>query len=344
MQKSPSLKSLSSIVNITRYKAVLLGKNFTIDGPEKRPARIITHAHSDHLIGLDQSLQYSSMIIATPITIELTMELYKLSTTEKILFKQKAVPLQYNQRISVNDEELELLYANHIIGSAQVIVETNGYRIGYTSDFRLKNTPVMKDLDILVIEATYGSPKTVRSFKDEVEDYIVDVVIDGLSREQPVYIYGYYGKLQEVMVLLRKRGVKDPFIMPPKVYRVTKIAVKYGYSIDNFYNMYSREANEIKKTRRYISFQHMMNALRRNLDNCTNVVLTGWEFDKPIKKVDRNTWVIAYSSHADYNELMSYVEEAQPKILVVDNSREGYAVEFAKEVSRRLRIPALAIP
>lgn len=315
-----------------------------MDGPEKRPARVITHAHSDHLIGLDQSLQYSSMIIATPITIELTMELYKLSTTEKVLFKQKAVPLQYNQKINVNDEELVLLYANHIMGSAQVIVETNGYRIGYTSDFRLKNTPVMKDLDILVIEATYGSPKTVRSFKDEVEDYIADVVIEGLSKEQPVYIYGYYGKLQEVMVLLRRKGIKDPFIMPPKVYRVTKIAVKYGYNIDNFYNMYSREASEIMKTRRYVLFQHMMNASRRNLDNCTNVVLTGWEFDKPVKKVDRSTWVIAYSSHADYNELMSYVEEAQPKMLIVDNSREGYAVEFAKEVSRRLGIPALAIP
>ncbi|WFO75283.1 MBL fold metallo-hydrolase [Desulfurococcaceae archaeon MEX13E-LK6-19] len=344
MQKLSITKGLTNIVDITKRGAILLGKNFAVDGPEKRPVRVITHAHSDHLIGLEESLQYSSMVIATPATIELILELCRLNTTYRVLFKQKAVPLDYNQEININGEKLTLLYSNHILGSAQVLVETNGYRLGYTGDFRIKNTPVMKDLDILVIEATYGSPKTIREFKDEVEDYIVDAVLDGLSRDEPVRIYGYYGKLQEVMVLLRNKGIKEPFIMPPKIYRITKIAVKYGYEIDNFYNSNTREAMEIKRTGRYILFQHMMTASRRNLDKGVNIVLSGWEFDKPIKKIDRNTWLIAYSSHADFNELLEYVEKAQPKVLIVDNSRESYAYEFANEVSKRLKIPAIVLP
>lgn len=344
MQTPSRLKELESIVGITRRGAVLLGKNFAVDGPEKRPVRVITHAHSDHLIGLEESLQYSSMIIATPATIELILELYRLSTTYRVLYKQKAVPVDYDQEVNVNGEKLVLLYSNHILGSAQVLVETNGYRLGFTGDFRIKNTPIMRDLDVLVIEATYGSPRTVREFKDEVEEYIVDTVLDGLNRDEPVRIYGYHGKLQEIMVLLRSKGIKEPFLMPPKIYRITKIATKYGYSIDNFYNTNTSEAREIKKTGRYILFQHMMMASRRNLDKGVNIVLSGWEFSAPIKKIDRNTWLIAYSSHADFNELLEYVEQAEPRVLIVDNSRESYAIEFANEVSKRLGIPAIVLP
>jgi len=334
----------NGIVDIKPNGAILLGRNFTIDGFWKRPVRVITHAHVDHLKGLSDSIQYSSMIIATPATIELISEILSMNTIKRILFKQKTIPLDYGRKIKVEDETIELIKANHIIGSAQVLIEACGLRLGYTGDFKLKETPIMKDLDVLVIEATYGSPRYRRTFKDSVEALLLDLIEDCISKNMPIRIYGYYGKLQEVMELLRKNGITLPFIMPPKIYRITKIAVKYGYMIDNFYNIHSSEGRAIMSTNEYILFLHMSRAKDRNIDNGINIVLSGWEFNEPIKRVDRNTWLVALSDHADFDELIEYIARASPKYLVVDNSREGAAYDLALAVRKELGIDTIVLP
>ncbi len=336
----------SGLVDIKSTGAILLGDSFAIDGYYNRLARVITHAHSDHLRGLTESIQYSSMIIAHPITIELLFEIINMSSTHKYMLRQKAIPLNYNQEIEVNKEILKLLPANHIIGSAQVHVETHGFRLGFTGDFRLlNNTPVMKNLDVLVIEATYGRPEYRRPFKHEIDSILIETVIDGLSSSKPVVIYGYYGKLQEVMKILRDGGIKEPFIMPPKIYRITKIAERYGHNIGNYYNINSREAREIRRNNAgYIMFYHMTRARYRDIRRSVNIILSGWEFNDPVKRVDPGTWLIALSDHADYEELMRYVEKAEPGFVVVDNSREGAAYDLARSIKKELGIQAIVLP
>ncbi len=340
-------KKLLRYVDIKDTGGILLGKNFVVDGHWNRLARVITHAHSDHLLGLSDSIRFSSVIIATPLTSELIIELSRLSSTLKYLYKRKVLPLEYNRCIEINGEYITLVPANHIYGSAQVLVEIEdeNIRLGYTGDFKLKGTPIMKDLDVLVIESTYGKPEYRRPFKDEVEQLLVDTVIDGFNGGGPVTIYGYYGKLQEAMRILREHGVYEPFLMTPKMYRITKIVEKYGYRIGEYYNIYSREGKAIlSSTSRYILFQHMSKASQRNLRRGLNIVLSGWEFNAPIRRIDSNTWLIALSDHADYDELLKYVEQAQPKLVVVDNSRQGEAYYLAQGIRKELGIEAIVLP
>lgn len=336
---------VGGLVDIKETGGVLLGRCFVADGFWNRIVRVVTHVHSDHLLGIEDSIRYSSIILGTPLTIELILELRRLDSSLRVLYKRKALPLDYYRRINIAGEYITLYPANHIPGSAQVLVETSGYRIGYTGDFRLQGTPVMKGLDVLVIEATYGRPEYRRPFKNDVYSLLVDTVSDGLACGGPVVIYGYYGKLQEAMTILRENDIVEPFLMPPKLYRVTKIIEKHGYSIGEYYNMLSREGRSImSSTTRYILFLHMNKARYRNLSSGLNIVLSGWEFREPIRRIDSNTWLIALSDHADYDDLIEYVDRASPRLVVVDNSRQSEAYSLAEGIKKELGIEAIVLP
>ncbi len=316
--------------------AIVIG-SFSIDGFAEKPYRIITHAHSDHVVGIKDSLLYSRYIIATPATHDLLLELgYIRGTRYRNLYRTKRYDLDYNTRVLFDDEKLVFYPTTHILGSAQVLIEYNGYRIGYTSDFKLgKHTVIMKDLDILVIEATYGNPLYRRVFKNDVIDLLIDIVYEGLYQYGRVKIYGYYGKLQEIMRILREKGVEEPFIMNKKIYNITRIAEKYGWNIKNYYCNECNGSN-VRVGEKHILFEHMVKAKYRRLDGSVlNIVLSGHEYREPVRKVDEYTWLVAFSDHADFDELLRYVEESHPRIIIVDGSREGYPYIFAKELRKR---------
>ncbi len=334
-----ALESLLKYVNILpETSAILIGKNFTVDGFAKRPVRVVTHAHYDHVVGLRDNIFYSRSIVATPITHDLILTLgYIGGNNIRALYRAKRVDLGYHEEYIYGDEKLTLLPAEHIIGAAQVLIETDNYRIGYTGDFKLGGkTIVMSDLDVLIIESTYGDPSYRRPFKYEVEDLLVDLVYDGLSIYGKVAIYGYHGKLQEVMLLLRRNGITVPFIMSERIYAVTRVIMRYGYDFGEYYSIKHREAKHIMMKDKYILFDHFNKARKRRLnDRVLHIVLSGWEFNEPIRRVDEYTWLVALSDHADFDELIQYVEEAKPKIVVVDGSREGNPAPLAKELCRR---------
>jgi len=115
----------------------------------------------------------------------------------------------------------------HILGAAQVLVEdVEGKRIVFTGDFRIDETPVL-DADVLVMEATYGSPSCKRSFGGNVRNLFVSVVEEGL-KHGTVYVFGYHGKLQEVMQVLHNAEVKVPFVVPERVFHVSKVCERHG--------------------------------------------------------------------------------------------------------------------
>jgi len=329
-----------SKAGVTERGAVLLGKHVACDGfDEVRPLRVVTHAHSDHMLGLRQSLMHCEDVVMT----RATKDLIDVLMGPLFLMTGNAKPLDYDESFAVEDETLTLRYADHILGAAQALVEdVEGTRILYTSDFRLRDTPVV-EADVLVIESTYGNPNLVRRLEGNVEDLFVSLVEKGLKKG-PVYVFGYHGKLQETMQILHEAKVKAPFVVPEKVFHVSKICERYGMRLGRFLLSSSDEGLAVlQKAGSFVAFYHMGSKGHVGEDGF-QVCVSGWDFSSACRQVGENEYILALSDHSDFNGLLQYVKESKPKFVITDNYRVGDAEVLAKEIYTRLGIEARAFP
>lgn len=323
---------------ITESSAVVLKNFIACDGHDNNAIlRIVTHAHHDHIYGLRESIKKTPFIGMTEATYDILVALgYEIP-------ENKTLILNYDKEIKIRDAKISLHKARHIIGAAQVsVTDEEEDRFVYTGDFKLPSTPIL-EADLLIIEATYGNPNHVRPFKHEVEDLFVDLVKTCLAKG-PVYIFGYHGKIQEAMEILRSRGIDAPFVMPRRVYKVTKAAMKHGLQVKEVFYYKSFEAEEIVKTGWYVFFTHINTARIYSKQSVTNIILSGWEFSGPLRQINEKTYLVALSDHADFEQLLEYVEKSKPKIVITDASREGSAYILAREIKKKLSIPAIALP
>jgi len=323
-------------VAVSKSKAILLGDSVACDSHEDgREVRVVTHAHYDHVLGLRESLRRCKVVYATPLTRDMLTVLYGRRA-------EGVLPLSYGEPVMVGADVMTFYPSGHIPGSAQVLVEDHeGNRALYTGDFRLPGAPVI-DTDVLVIEATYGHPRCVRPPIDEVYNALIKLVSSEVEK-QPIHIYGFYGKVQEVMEVLRKNGIQAPFLAEGRMYELTTVCAKHNLRVRDVINAASSEGLEILKSNGgYVFFKHA-SKLGENVKGL-KIHLTGWEFNVTHRKVSDNMYRVSLSSHSDFNHLLAYVEDCRPKLVIVDNSRDGYGTEFAREVKRRLKIEAIAMP
>ncbi|MGQ9617200.1 MAG: hypothetical protein ACUVWJ_12470 [Spirochaetota bacterium] len=315
--------------------AVLLGKNFACDAHYDRPVRTITHAHSDHLLNLTDSLKLCGTILSTPITKEIIAILKEKDLSSRITTLNYEVPYEFEE------ERLTFYPAHHIIGSAQVLVESReGRRILYTGDFKFPPaTPI--EAEIIVSEATYGNPSYVRKFRDTVESELIKLVKTSL-KNGPVYIFGYHGKLQEVVKILNESDITAPILVQEKVFRILQVCRAHGMNLSNFFQSDSYEGDLIMDSP-HIGLYHM-GANRWIFSGGVKIILSGWQFDVPCKRVGENEYQVALSDHSDFEQLMEYFSTARPRLVITDNYRSGDAPLLAREIKRRLNINAIAMP
>jgi len=280
------------------------------------------------------------MVMMTPIT----KDLIDVMKNPLFLMAGNVKALNYKEELWYDDEKITLYPADHIWGAAQVLVEdADQARIVYTGDFRLPETPIIK-CDILVIETTYGNPSRVRPFGDQVEDLLVSLVNESLKNGS-VYLFGYYGKLQEAMQILYKAKVRVPFIVPERVFHMSKICERHGMRFGRHVLLSSNAEAEmmLQRDEPCVAFYHM-GSRRRVGDGALRIYLSGWEFGSPCRQVGEKEYRVALSDHCDFNGLLRYVSESKPKLVITDNYRSGDAYALAREIRKRLHIPTKPVP
>jgi putative mRNA 3-end processing factor len=251
--------------------------------------------------------------------------------------------LDYGKTIQYDEERITFFRADHILGAAQVLVEDfEGKRIVFTGDFRIDDTPVLES-DVLVIEATYGSPTCKRSFVTDVRSALVSLVEKGL-KQGTVYVFGYHGKLQEVMEILHKADLNVPFITPERVFQVSKVCEKHGMRLGRLMLSTEPEAEKLLESNSpCVAFYHMESRGNVGLSSF-RVLVSGWEFGSAIRQTDSKEYVVALSDHSDFNGLLEYVRRSKPEFVITDNFRVSNGETLAKEIRRTLGISAAALP
>jgi len=330
---------LSSKATVTERGAVLLGDSVACDAfHEKRPLRIVTHAHADHIVGLRSSLKNCNKVLMT----KATKDMIKVLKGPEILKSGTVKTLDYGKPFEHGEEQVTLYKADHILGAAQVLVEdAKGDKFAYTGDFRIDGTEAL-ECDILVLETTYGHPSFKRSFNVDIRELLVSMVEKRL-RYGTVYIFGFHGKLQEVMQILHNADVSVPFVMPENVYNMSKVCERHGMKLGCLTPSTKKEAKELlHENLPCVAFFHVNSRKTVGLDN-DRITVSGWEFRSPSRQTGFKEHVVALSDHSDFNGLIEYVKRSKPRKVITDNYR-GNGEILAREITKRLGIPSVPAP
>jgi Cft2 family RNA processing exonuclease len=202
------------------------------------------------------------------------------------------------------------------------------------------------DADTLILESTFGTPEFRFPPREEVYGNMENWVKSNYENGRIVVLGGYrIGKAQELTKLISDRCGITPLVHP-SIAEVNSIYESYQTNLGEWVRGGSEEASEMMRDTGFvfITTPHrichgLLEAMRVQFGRkVVSAVATGWAM-LPFARngVDR---MFPLSDHADYPQLMEYVEKSSPKRVL---THHGYSEELAREIWKKFHIKARSL-
>ncbi len=287
-----------------------------LDPRRRKPLAFVSHAHSDHIAGHEE-------VFLTPAT--------ALLMRARLSGKRIEHQLPYFESVERPDCRITLLPAGHICGSAQLFLEGEAGSLLYTGDFKLRGCRstapcAWRRADTLIMETTFGLPKYRLPPTEEVEASILDFCRRTLEAGAVPVLYCYsLGKSQEVAWLLLENGLIP--MLAPAAYRMTQICadIQPGFP-EGFLPLDAEQAGGkvVICPPGRVSRERL-----RGVPLQKTAMLTGWAMIPGARFRYGCDEVFPLSDHADYPDLLRYVDLVQPKRVL---TLHGFAAAFAADL------------
>ena len=321
------------IVDVLESGAVRLGSKVVCDGfAEGYPFRVQTHIHDDHMGEFDKSKGRQDFLMSPE-----TYELLVADRNADLEFRDNMHQVNRgNKRVLDDGSKLSLFPSNHMLGSCQVALELpDGLRVGYSSDFGWPLDEVIQ-VDELVVDSTYGSPRSVRRYTQaEAEGCFINIVCERL-RHGSVHVNAHRGTIERVLHVLGV-NVEVPILASEQLIREVKVYQNHGFAIADIYALNSDAGQSAMKERSYVRLYSKGDGFGNEQIGGTSVTCSAYMIntDQPIMTYSERAYRVALSNHADFDGTLAYVEAAGAKKVVTDNTR-NHGRKLAIAINNRL--------
>jgi DNA ligase-1 len=289
-----------------------------LDPRDAKRFAFISHAHSDH-IALHEE------IIVSERTARLLQSRLPGSRTEHIL--------PFCEKRRVNGLDLMLLPAGHIFGSAQCFLFAGNETLLYTGDFKLRpgksaEPAQWRNADTLIMETTFGLPRYRFPPTEEVIGQIVAFCSETINDGGVPVLLGYsLGKAQEILCSLDGAGLTP--MLHGSVYQMTRIYEQFGQSFCKYLRYNPNDvAGKILICPPSANHSPMLDKIARK----RVAMVSGWAVNPNALYRYQVDAAFALSDHADYDDLLRYVELVQPRRVL---TLHGFAAAFAADLRQR---------
>ncbi len=281
--------------------------DLAIDFRRRQPRGFISHAHRDHMARHELAL-------CTP----QTARLYHAR-----MGRRPVLEMPYRQTLAWGGLQLTTYPAGHCLGSAMLLADDGQQRLLYTGDFKLADSATaeraeLPRADILVIESTYGKPAHRHIPRAEAIERLLALVHDVLARGMTPVVQAYsLGKAQEVTAVLAAAGI--PVQQHPDVHAISLVYRDCGVELGAFelYRGKPREGCAV-----VLPPQRHARADVGRIRQPVTFAVTGWAMHSSRRLgVDH---AIPLSDHADYDELLSAVEQVAPRVVYCTHGPESF--------------------
>src|SRR5205814_94849 len=143
----------------------------------------------------------------------------------------------------------------------------------------------------------------------------------------PVLLGYSLGKAQEILCSLDGAGLTP--MLHGSVYQMTRIYEQFGQSFCKYVRYNANDvAGKVLICPPSVNRSHMLEKIRHK----RVAMITGWAVDPDAVYRYQVNAAFALSDHADYNDLVRYVDLVQPKRVL---TLHGFAAEFARDLRER---------
>jgi Cft2 family RNA processing exonuclease len=289
-----------------------------LDPRKRKPFAVISHAHGDHVANHD-------CYLATPETIALI----RVRNGDAMANRGRA--LSYGEVYRGRGYRLRFYPAGHVLGSAMVHVTTDaGETFLYTGDFKTRPGLAAEAIEIphadtLVMETTFGRADFVfpslEVTRGEIHAFCERAATQNCT---PVLLAYSLGKAQEVLKILA--GQVRSLMVHKTIAPLNQVYASFGLPMPStrpldFLNMQE-------------SIVVMPPAVLKQLprQDCMLAMVSGWGMDRSAKYRYGVDTVIPLSDHADYPDLLQFVDAVAPKTVFTTH---GYEQAFAATLRAR---------
>jgi DNA ligase-1 len=293
-------------------------QNLWLDPWDPKRFAFISHAHGDHIAPHEE-------IIVSERTSRLLQHRMPGHRTENVL--------PFGERRIVHGLDLMLLPAGHIFGSAQCFLFAGDETLLYTGDLKLRpgksaEHTQWRHADTLIMETTFGLPRYRFPPTEQVIGEIVAFCRETIEADQVPVLLGYsLGKAQEILCSLDGAGLTP--MLHGSVYRMTRLYEQFGQSFCKYlrYN-HNDVAGKVLICPPSANRSQMLERMPQR----RVAMISGWAVDPNAIYRYRVDAAFPLSDHADYDDLVRYVELVQPRRVF---TLHGFAAEFARDLRMR---------
>jgi putative mRNA 3-end processing factor len=213
--------------------------------PKEVDALILTHSHLDHSGAIPiYYIEGKKQLYTNKLNLELTQLLIQdfihLSSyylpfeyLELKTMMRSNKHLDYGVEENLGDMRFQLLNAGHTPGSAHALVEAEGKRLLYTSDFNTADSKLLAgasmnygDLDVVIMESTYADEDHTERF--ELEKRFVESVTDVVEKGGTVLVPAFgVGRAQEIACILTAYHFEYPVVLDGMAREASRIIMNY---------------------------------------------------------------------------------------------------------------------
>lgn len=289
-----------------------------LDPHRPRAAAVISHAHADHV-------RRHEVAFATHATADLLRNRYK--------FTNRTIALDYAEGLRYGDATITFHPAGHVLGSAQILVETAGHRLLYSGDLRLRRSEAAEpatvpQADCLIVETTFGRPHYLFPPDEEVAAAIVHFCRETLAARAVPVLFAYsLGKAQQAMMLLRNSGFA--LQAHPSALKLHDTYRRHGIALPDCAPLGAAiQPNTVV----ICPPQARTTAAVVGLGERRTAMLSGWALDRGARYRYRCDAVFPFSDHCGYDDLLTYVEVVGARRVFTTH---GFAQDFASDLRHR---------
>lgn len=289
----------------------LKGTELWFDSKKKVPLSFISSANIEKFTPPEK-------ILATPETI---------TFLEKKIKKPVVLACPYYRPFALGDIEVELVPSGTMLGSSQMILDKGDRTLLYSGDINIKKIPTTdpaytKHCDVLIMKCRYGLKEyQFPSFDQSIKQVISFVEETMASGSTPVLAVEPVGKAQDIIKTIGDMGYK--LSLEKSIYKFTQIYEKFGINLGDYSQL--KPSEDYRRVVMIPTSEMSSDEVAHLKKKKVAIVAESTEVEKPAIKSKYNAdVVITLSNHADFNDLIEFVDLVNPEIvyLVEENANQ----------------------